>query len=695
MTENDNLRAGIAAAKSGDLERARGYLARAVRENPSSEEGWLWLGKCLEDKQQRKYCYEKVLQLNPQNREARNELDRLFPAQETETSTPVKATLPKTPPVPTPHVEKKTDWKSNPVLVSILGLLLGLCVCGLPIFFLIRSGLLSRFNMPTQPQTLVMPTVTPFELASPVPTPSFTPTPTLIANNLPATETPQPLISVETNMMQIQSLMAQEKYADAVLLLDQVIQSAPESDEAYYQRAMSYRYLMEHQRSEFEYEEYLEQGLADIDQAIAIRPDHGDYYMLRESLLAALAGQQNYRVDTQHITKYALENASAALNLGATLEKYPDRIYVSALIFTDRCEEASQRLQEMIDQTDPNSPSIGGLYRMQSQAFICLGDTKKALQMIDKSMFNNIDMDLKNGFKAEYLYQAGRRSEALQLLNTLIEEKPNYDGWRYYLRALIYQEMGEREKAEEDLMMGAGNTWWHAGLFLYVQGKMALEDGNKEEAITLLQEAEASLGVGSAPLQARIRAELKELGAQPLEITPSVMLNVTSMPTMQARPTERPLDTPVALATSQVAAAENLGSSLPIHAETAIIIDLATGSGKLTLLPDDYPLFRFQPGEPISVKEVKNLVLHVIPGGNEPANPEIQIYMWGTDGGWGTIAPTWGNNPIDQPQSRVLPEGDIFLAIRNVSTRTVVLDKLSITLVVETLDGAIKTYGEQ
>jgi hypothetical protein len=365
------------------------------------------------------------------------------------------------------------------------------------------------------------------------------------------------------------------------------------------------------------------------------------------------------------------------------------------LVWTDRCEEAAQKIQEMIDQTDPDDSSMGGLYNMQSQAYICLGDAKKALQMIDKSMFNDVNMERKYLLKAQYLYQAGRRDEALQLLNTSLEQKPSYDGWRYYLRALIYLEMGEREKAEEDLMMGAGNTWWHVGLFSYVQGKMALEDNDTEAGIMLLQEAEATLTYLYAPLKARIQGELKELGVQPWEITPSIMMNATSIPPMQARPTERPLNTPVALATSQVAAAENNGSSLPLNADTAIIIDMATGSGNLTLLPDDFPLFRFQPGEPIPVKQVKSLVVHMIPAGAETANPELQISIWGTNGGWGTINPAWGNNPVDRPQLYVLPEGDVFLALRNWGTKTIVLDRLSVTLVVETLEGAIKTYGQQ
>jgi tetratricopeptide (TPR) repeat protein len=696
MTENDNLSVGIAAAKSGDRERARGYLAQAVKENPNLEEGWLWLGRCLTDIEQRKYCYQKVLRLNPHNTAAQSELADLLPAHETESLKPALTTSPKTSTSPVKPAEKKTDWRSNPILLSILGIIFGLCACGVPTLFLINAGSLDGLIGIPQVYAPIAATVTPFALASLPPTPSFTPTPTLIANNVPTTETAMPAVSVDTSMWQIRNFMSQGQHAEAILLLDQVIQSAPELDEAYYLRATSYHNMMKQQRSQFEFQDYLDRAMADIDQAIAIRPDHGDYYMLRQFLLVDLASLQDYQVDIQHINEYALENASAALNLGATLDEYPDRIYVIDLIYTDRCEEAVQELQKMIDQTDPNDSSIGGLYHIQSQAYACLGDIKKAIQMVDKSMFNNVNMEWKYELKARYLYQAGRRDEALQLLNTSIEQKPSYDGWRYYLRALIYQEMGEREKAEEDLMIGAGNTWWHVGLFSYVVGKMALEDGNIEEGIALLQEAEATLDCLFAPLQTRIQDELRKLGAEPLEITPSVMVDATRMPTIQARPTARPLDTPITLSTPQVTYTPTPGVSLPNDVETGMIVDLATGSGNLTLLPGDYPLLRFQPANPIPIKQVKSLIVHVIPAGDETTNPDIQIYFWvPRGGGWRYIAPIWGDNPIDRSEDHVLPEGDIFLAIRNWGTKTVVLDNVTVTLVVETLDGAIKTYGQQ
>lgn len=684
MTE-DNLTLGIEAAKSGDLERAKDYLARAVAENPGSEEGWLWLGKSLTDGEQRKYCYERVLQLNPQNAEAQNDLDRLFLSNISE---PLNSNLSKEIPKNLDNEENTATWKSDGRFLSIMGVIAGLCLCGVPFLFLIYSGFLDplagffliKGPAGSPPVSIAMTSVTP----------------TILDNDSFVSVTPNAPVYVDGNMSEIRDLMAQGKYAEAIILLDQVIQSAPVLDEARFLRAASYHNLMKQQRSLSEFRDYLDKALADIDTAIALRPDNGNYYMLRQYILVDLAGLQTYQVDSEHIAEYALENAGAALSLGATLDEYPDRIYVIDLIYTKRCDEAVRQLQEMIDRTDPTNQSIGGLYHIQSQAYACLNQVDKAIQLVDKSMFNNVNMEWKYELKARYLYQAGQSEEALELLNELIEAKPSYDGWRYYLRALIYQEMGERDKANEDLIIGSGSTWSHVGLYSYVQGKMALEDGNREEGISLLQEAEATLDVPFTPLRYRILSELEKLGAKPLELNPSVMLEATSIPTIQPRPTARPLQTPIAADTPLVTFTPTPGISLPYNVEHALIVDLATGSGKLTLLPNDYPLLRFQPAEPISIKRVISLVVHLVPTSQETVNPDIQIYFWvPRGGGVRYIAPAWGDNPIDLPEDYILPDGDIFLSIRNWGTKTVAFNNVTLTLVVESQDGAIKTYGQQ
>ena len=137
----DHLTLGIEAANKGDLEKARSYLALAVKANPKSEEGWLWLGRCLTDREQRQYCYEKVLRLNPQHTDAQNELDRLFLANVTETSASSAEPVSELPTGPEKR-ERKADWKSNPRFLAVMGVIAGLCICGVPMLFLIYSGCL-------------------------------------------------------------------------------------------------------------------------------------------------------------------------------------------------------------------------------------------------------------------------------------------------------------------------------------------------------------------------------------------------------------------------------------------------------------------------------------------------------------------------------------------------------------------------
>jgi hypothetical protein len=53
----------------------------------------------------------------------------------------------------------------------------------------------------------------------------------------------------------------------------------------------------------------------------------------------------------------------------------------------------------------------------------------------------------------------------------------------------------------------------------------------------------------------------------------------------------------------------------------------------------------------------------------------------------------WGDNPVKFPQDLVYPEGDVFLAVRNWSEGTVVIDNLIVSVIVETEDGRIVTIG--
>jgi hypothetical protein len=68
------LRAGVEAARAGDIAKARAILSKVVLEKPRSVQAWWYLGQVVEDTNQRIYCYKKVLNLDPSHAGARAKL---------------------------------------------------------------------------------------------------------------------------------------------------------------------------------------------------------------------------------------------------------------------------------------------------------------------------------------------------------------------------------------------------------------------------------------------------------------------------------------------------------------------------------------------------------------------------------------------------------------------------------------------
>lgn len=63
-------RQGIAAAKAGQNDRARELLQQAIRLEPRNEAAWIWMASLARDQRERLFCFQKVLQINPQNETA-------------------------------------------------------------------------------------------------------------------------------------------------------------------------------------------------------------------------------------------------------------------------------------------------------------------------------------------------------------------------------------------------------------------------------------------------------------------------------------------------------------------------------------------------------------------------------------------------------------------------------------------------
>ena len=70
---------GRNAINQGNLQQARLIYEAILQENPRSEDAWLGLADVLTDTEDKRICYENVLKINKQNREAREGLRSLEP----------------------------------------------------------------------------------------------------------------------------------------------------------------------------------------------------------------------------------------------------------------------------------------------------------------------------------------------------------------------------------------------------------------------------------------------------------------------------------------------------------------------------------------------------------------------------------------------------------------------------------------
>lgn len=84
---SDLLREAGAAARAGDRSEAERLYRRVIDRSPANVEAWLGLGTVLEEPERKAECFQRVLEIEPQNPEAAASLERL------------RAVLPAVPPV--------------------------------------------------------------------------------------------------------------------------------------------------------------------------------------------------------------------------------------------------------------------------------------------------------------------------------------------------------------------------------------------------------------------------------------------------------------------------------------------------------------------------------------------------------------------------------------------------------------------
>lgn len=179
------LRQGIAAARMGNNDTARRLLTQALQMNSRSELAWMWMATVSETSQDRLRCLNRVLDINPNNRRAREAVQKLRSTQ-AETPRPTAA----------PPRQTTSGFRLNRRMLRRV-LLGGVAVAIVGIIGLAAINLSG--NTATEPP----PTTSGVALVvSATPEPTLAPTNTLVPNfvivtertipDLPATFTPTP-----------------------------------------------------------------------------------------------------------------------------------------------------------------------------------------------------------------------------------------------------------------------------------------------------------------------------------------------------------------------------------------------------------------------------------------------------------------------------------------------------------------------
>ena len=64
------LEQAITLIKAGDTEKAKHLWVNVIKQNPRDEVAWLWMAECVQSEKEKRYCFEQVLKLTPDNKYA-------------------------------------------------------------------------------------------------------------------------------------------------------------------------------------------------------------------------------------------------------------------------------------------------------------------------------------------------------------------------------------------------------------------------------------------------------------------------------------------------------------------------------------------------------------------------------------------------------------------------------------------------
>jgi len=92
---HETLRQAVAAIRSGEKERGKQLLVKVIEQDEGNELAWLWMARCVTDRNTKRECLERVLAINPDNKHAIEGLKRLEVLSKAEASSPERKMMTK------------------------------------------------------------------------------------------------------------------------------------------------------------------------------------------------------------------------------------------------------------------------------------------------------------------------------------------------------------------------------------------------------------------------------------------------------------------------------------------------------------------------------------------------------------------------------------------------------------------------
>jgi len=368
MAQEKMYKAALEAINQGQTVRARDLFTRLLRSDSSKAEYWLWMSTLVDTNQERIYCLESALRVDPDNEAAKRGLIIIGARQAGKEVTPI-------PPFRR-HWEKELESVAEPPK-SLVRRIWGnpvLRLASILVAAVVVVGLIfgSIYGLRHQPEQVAIIKVSPFPTRTPEPTLSPTATNTLVVRSptptfmgptplwmfLTETYTPVPLYVntphpvVEAYRAAIRSFERSD-WTAVLEFLDQAIIAEPGAPDFFYYTGEAYRMMGKYQDAVIAY-----------GQALEINPYFAPAYLGR-----ALAYEKiNPKADIEGELNYAIEY---------------DPYYVDAYLNRARIridhKNPISGLDDLLlaDALFPNHPMV---FVLRAQAYLLLNDLSAAME---------------------------------------------------------------------------------------------------------------------------------------------------------------------------------------------------------------------------------------------------------------------------------------------------------------------------